>query len=116
MLFRSVLALCAGKEPPAWAVDALPSLPEVMHDADRRDKAVARAVIDLVECLVLRSHVGEIFVGTVIDLGNDRATVQLSEPPVIATLEADGLMLGARVRVRLTAVHPDQRRIEFVIA
>jgi exoribonuclease R len=111
-----VLALCAGTKPPPWCVDALPALPDLMHDADRRDKAVARAAVDLVECLVVRTHVGETFAGTVIDVNDDRATVQLSAPPVIATLDTDGLALGSRVEARLVAVHLEERRVEFAVA
>jgi len=108
-----VLALCADQEPPSWARDSLPALPGLMQDADRREKAVERAVVDLVECLVLRTHVGQTFPGTVIDVDDDRATVQLTAPPVIATLATDGLALGAPVEVRLAAVSLEARRVEF---
>jgi exoribonuclease R len=111
-----VLALCAGQHSPAWATDALPALPEVMQDADRRQKAAARAVVDLAECLVLRRYVGRTFKAAVIDVEGDHTTVLLDDPPVIAAFEADGLELGASVELRLMAVDLDVRRLEFSLA
>lgn len=111
-----VLALCSDTAPPSWARDALPLLPEAMQDANRHQKAVERAVVDLVECLVLRAHVGQTFTGAVIDADEDRATVQLTTPPVIATLSADGLELGSQVEVRVDAVDLDTRRVEFSVS
>jgi exoribonuclease R len=108
-----VVALCADEQPPAWATESLPELPDIMQDADRRQKAAARAVVDLAECLVLRTHVGQTFTGAVIDVEGDHATVLLKDPPVIAALEVDGLVLGTPIELRLAAVDLDARRLEF---
>lgn len=111
-----VLALCANQQPPGWATGALPELPDIMQDADRHQKAAARAAIDLAECLVLQAHVGQSFAAAVIDVEGDHATVLLKDPPVIAALEADGLALGASVDLQLVAVDLDARRPEFSLA
>lgn len=111
-----VLAECSGTAPPAWAVSALASLPDLMGVASRRAAAVERAVLDLVECVVLHPHVGEVFAATVIDLDGDRATVQLSAPPVLAGMPSGGLALGAAIEVRLDAVHLEERRLELAVA
>ncbi|MSO79705.1 MAG: RNB domain-containing ribonuclease, partial [Acidimicrobiia bacterium] len=108
-----VLALCAEQQPPAWATEPLADLPEIMQDADRRQKGAARAVVDLAECLVLRAHVGQTFMGAVIDVEGDHATVLLSDLPVIAALDVDDLVLGASVELQLAAVDLDARRLEF---
>jgi exoribonuclease R len=110
-----VLAQCAGREAPTWVRESIAELPEVMQDANRRAVMVERAVVDLAECLVLRRHVGEVFPATVIDLDGDRATVQLTKPPVLATLPSIQLTLGAQVDVRLDAVQVDERRVELAI-
>jgi exoribonuclease R len=87
-----------------------------MQDANRRAASVERAVIDLVECLVLRERVGEVFAANVIDLDDDRATVQMMDPPVLAAVASAGLELGAAVDVRLAAVNVETRRIELAVA
>jgi exoribonuclease R len=110
-----VLALCADEQPPAWAAESLPELPDIMQDADRRQKAAARAVVDLAECLVLRTHVGQTFIGAVIDVEGDHATVLLKDPPVIAALDVDGLVLGAPIELRLAAADLDTRRLKFAL-
>lgn len=111
-----VLALCAQHAPPAWATDALPALPDAMQAGARRAGAVERAVVDLVEALVLRTHVGEEFQGAVVDLEGTRATVQLTRPAVIATIGSAGLRLGDDVTVRLNAAIPETRTVEFALA
>jgi len=44
------------------------------------------------------------------------ATVQLRTPPVRARCEADGLLLGARIDVRLVTADPATRTLLFVPA
>ena len=48
-----VLAVAGGYPPPAWAVEALPRLVEVMPRSDRHAGAVNRACVDAVETEVL---------------------------------------------------------------
>jgi exoribonuclease R len=108
-----VLAVSAGREPPGWAVDGLSGLPELMQDATRRSKAVERAVVDLVEAVLLRRHVGSPLCGTVVDLEDHRATVQLHEPPVVARVDvgASAVALGSEVEVRVVAADPSTRQV-----
>jgi exoribonuclease R len=110
-----VVALCAGIEPPGWAVQALDELPLVMDHASQRDNTLHRAIIDYVEAMVLRSRVGDTFDVTVTNIDHRGAVVQLSDPAVLARLPADGLRLGEEVTVRLVAADPATRRLEFAL-
>jgi exoribonuclease R len=113
---EALVALCAGGPPPAWVTEALARLPETMADADRRSDAVEAAVINLMESVVLASQVGRTFPATVIDFGHDRATVQLRDPPVVATIDEGGVALSDRIEVRLARADPYERQVKFELA
>jgi len=106
-----VVARSAGGEPPGWAVDGLHALPEVMEAADRHAAAVERTVIDLVEAIVLRRFLGARIRGTVVDVHDEHANVQLADPPVIASVEGVDGALGADIEVEVRAAEPATRRI-----
>jgi exoribonuclease R len=114
------LALFSGASVPDWAGAALPKLPDVMADTDRVASAAERAALDLTEAVLLAGRVGEEFDAAVLDL-DDRpkrvpgGMIALDEPPVRARCEGD-LPLGERIRVRLVAADPGQRRILFTRA
>ncbi|WP_130013626.1 RNB domain-containing ribonuclease [Serinicoccus sediminis] len=94
-------ALCAGREVPAWAREALPGLPEVMEETGRRARAVDRACLTAVEAAVLSDRVGQDFAAVVVDgVDGGRVLVQLVDPPVsdVATGTAP---LGSAVTVRV---------------
>jgi exoribonuclease R len=107
------LALSEGATPPAWATDALPALPKLMADADRRAGELERACVDLTEAWLLSGREGGEYDAVVVEAGQDRATVVLAEPAVRATCEGGPLPLGARVRVRLREADTDKRRVRF---
>jgi exoribonuclease R len=108
------LALHAGTAVPDWARTALPRLPEVMQRTDQTANAAERGAIDLVEALLLRDRVGEVFDATVLEV--DPTTVALDDPPVRARCVDNGVELGARVRVRLVESDPDRRKVRFGLA
>ena len=110
-----VLALTAGSEPPAWAVDALPQLVDVMPRADHRAGAVDRACIDAIEVEILSGHVGETFAATVVDRHSKGVVVLLVDVPVVATVPGDRRPLGAAVSVRLEALDPTARTSTFAL-
>ncbi len=107
-----VLAIANGDVPPAWAVDALPRLVDVMPRADRHAGSVDRACIDAVEVAVLGPHVGSTFPATVVDRHRRGMVVLLAEVPVVATVPGDR-PLGESVTVRLDALDPVARVPEF---
>jgi len=109
------LAVCAGSAVRDDVLAALPQLPELMTDAGRRQSALERATLDLVEALVLSSRVGEEFDATVVEVARDRdrGVVQLVDPAVRAPVAGPRLALGARLTVRLEAADPVSRTVLF---
>ncbi|MFI0373933.1 RNB domain-containing ribonuclease [Actinomadura sp. 1N219] len=109
------LALAAGRPVPGWAREALPELPEVMQRALRRAADIDHACVDLVEALLLRDHVGDVFDAVVVDVSADRSggRVQLVSPPVFGRCDGAALPLGEQVRVRLEEADPARRRVRF---
>ncbi|MEU0083559.1 RNB domain-containing ribonuclease [Streptomyces sp. NPDC006274] len=115
------LAAVAGHEPPEWVSAALEALPAEMAVGSRRGNTVERECVDLLEAVVLRDRVGELFDAVVVDLkDNDPSagTVQLEDPAVVARIDGDGtpLPLGERLRVRLTAADPARAKVRFTPA
>lgn len=92
------LALCAGREAPAWALEALAWIGDAMAAGVGRARRVDAACVDAVESAMLAPHVGEVFEG----IGLDAQTVQLSEPAVVARC-AGSVEPGRRHRVRLVS-------------
>jgi exoribonuclease R len=113
------VALCAGKAPPAWVLEALPGLPETMADSDRRAARYERAVIDLAESLALAGRVGERFGATIVDVDPRdprKGEVMLRDLAIEARVEgSDALPLGDTVAATLVQADPRSRRIAFRI-
>jgi exoribonuclease R len=110
-----VLALAAGAEPPAWALAALDEMPQRMAEATRRARDAERAAVDHMEAVLLAPRIGQDFDGVVTDVRDDRATVQVADPAVVAPLDGDGVEPGTRVRVRLTQADPLARKVRFTL-
>lgn len=109
-----VVSHLAGVPTPGWALQVLDSLPEIMDETGRRAAAVSRAVVDLVEAVVLSPLVGQVLGATVVDLDDDdHVTVLLRSPAVIARFHSSGYTLGEAVDVRLVATDPVARRVEL---
>lgn len=113
-----VIAHCAGRTAPSWALDALDELPSLMGAARSRDRNLERAIVDYVEAVVLEPRVGQTFdaVVTDVDTERDRGRIQLQDPAVVARLPAAGLDLGDRVRVELLDADPNARQVRFALA
>ena len=108
-----LLALCADREPPEWAVSALDDLPSIMGRCRQRESALDRAAVDLVEAIVLTDRVGDTFSALVMDVGDASAQIKIDVPPIIASVPADGLRLGDQVELRLLEADPTQRLVRF---
>lgn len=111
-----VLAAQAGERPPAWVLDALPGLPELMDSAHHHERALERAVVDFLEAAVLAPRVGEEFPAMVTGAGRGRATVQLREPAVLASVDDASLAPGTEVRLRLDVADLVARTVTFSLA
>ncbi len=115
------VAAVAGREPPAWAVSALETLPEEMAEGSRRANAVERACVDLAEATLLRDRIGELFDAVVVDVKENEptvGTVHLEDPAVVARIAGGDaeLPLGERLQVRLTQADPGRAATEFTPA
>lgn len=110
-----LLAVLAGDEPPQWAVEALTELPSLMGKARQRESSLERALLDMAEVLTLENHVGEVFDSVVVDVSppRDKATVQITEPAIVAGLPIGSLELAEQVKLKLTATDRDSRSISL---
>lgn len=107
-----VLAICADAAPPEWAMALLPELPSIMGRTRQREQALERAVVDFMEAMMLEDALGHVFDAVVVNHRGDEAIIQLADPAVIATIHPKP-QLGQEIRVRLLAVDPAARRVEF---
>jgi exoribonuclease R len=105
---ETVLALHDGRDVPAWCREALPTLPERMAEADHRSREYERAILDYVEAMTLRTHVGEAFDA----VATSKDTVQVADPAVRARVTTD-VRPGDRLRVKLVEADPASRRVRF---
>ena len=120
---RFGLLVCAaleeGREVPQWVTDALPTLPQIMAETDRRANAVERASADAVEAAVLRDDVGEVFDAVVVDRvrrgTGSELVVQVLDPAVIARAEGTE-RLGSRVEAELTVAEVETSTVRFAVA
>ena len=112
-------ALCAGTEVPAWVLDGMDAIPEVMRDSGRKSHAYENAVLNLVEALTLRSQVGESFEGVVLEVEHDderKGTVMIREPAVEAPVTSTSpLPVGEDVTLTLAEADPTTRKVRFTL-
>ncbi len=100
---------------PDWVAEALPALPAVMDESDRRAKKYERGTIDLVEAMVLAPHLGQTFTGTVleVDTEDDYGVLQLPDPAVEAKVKGGDLVLGQQIPATLVSADLLAGKVEF---
>ena len=113
---EATLAVASGQPVPDSTQAAFEKLPDVMQKADGLSGQIARAVIDLAEAVTLEDREGQTFAAVVTDIDQRGARIQLSDPPVVARLKADGLKPGDEIMVMLDKSDPTDRRVDFSIA
>jgi len=111
------VGVCAGAEVPAWALSALPQLPETMERSNRRAQQYEAGIISTIEAAVLERRVGDTFEAVVVEVDHDDSggTVQLIEPAVTASCKGR-LPLGERVLARLVLADVVKRQVRFELA
>jgi len=107
------LAICEKRPVPDWVREALPSLPDIMKESDRRASKADRTCIDQAEVWALSGRVGESFDAVVMHADREGGEVAVLEPPVIARCRGAGLPEGAQVSVRLSDVDEVRREVQF---
>ncbi len=110
------LAAHEGRRPPGWVLAALEDLPEIMGSTRRRERGFERAIVDLVETIVLGCRIGEEFPAVVVDRHKDKTTVMLREPAIVSRA-ANGrhAQLGDQVIVRVAGADPATRKVELEV-
>lgn len=109
-----VLAHCAGRPAPEWALEALEDLPAIMQVARQRDGALERASVDYVETVLLRNSIGAEFDGIVLSHARKGAKVQLRDPAVLASIKEQP-PVGDEVRLRLDSIDDEARQVRFSV-
>jgi exoribonuclease R len=87
-----------------------------MNRADAKAAQVDAAVLELAEAVVLTGRAGDIFGGTVTDIDERGARIQLADPAVITRIPVNGLAVGDSVRLRLQEADPTRRVARFALA
>ena len=113
---EAALAIANGQAVPDRASAAFQILPEVMNRAEAKAGQVDSAVLELAEAVVLADRVGETFAGTVTDIDQRGARIQLADPAVLTRIPSNGAAVGDPVRLRLDEVDPARRLSRFSIA
>ena len=112
-VIEAALAVGGDRDVPDDIAAAFEALPETMDRANARAAQVDRAALDLAEAVVLEGHEGETFGAVVTDEDDRGARIQVSEPAIVARVAAHRIDPGDPVRVKLVAVDPDTRSVEF---
>lgn len=113
---EAALAVVNGREVSADVAAAFERLPDVMNRADSKAAQVDAAVLELAEAVVLAGHVGESFEGTVTDIDERGARVQIGRPAVTTRIAVNGLSVGETVSLRLEEADPVRRLARFSLA
>lgn len=115
-VLETVLAIANGRPVPAATEQAFARLPAVMSRAAARDARIEREVINLAETAMMAHLKGSRFHATVTDVRGDKASLQLRDLPVIASLAAPGSFPGEDLEVVLTHADPAHRTLTFIPA
>ncbi len=112
-VLEAALAVAGGRAVPDDVAAAFDRLPAVMERSESREGQVEAAVLDLAEAVLLGGRVGELFDAVVVDEDSRGPLIQLTDPAVLARVEAHRVDPGDAIRVRLTGVDVDSRRVQF---
>ena len=113
---EAALAIANGRAVPDSVGSAFERLPDVMNRADARAGQVDAAVLELAESVVLSGQEGETFDGTVTDIDERGARIQIAQPAIVTRIATNGLAIGAAVRLRLDEADPARRLSRFSLA
>lgn len=111
-VIEAVLAVVEGRSVPDEVVAAFETLPAAMARGEQVANRADRLALDLAEAALLSGRVGEVFDAVVIDEGEWGVEVQIADPAVIVRTSAHRVDPGDDIRVRVTDVSVDDRRVE----
>ncbi len=110
---EAALAVANGREVDSAIAAAFDRLPDTMNRADAKASQVDAAVLELAEAVMLAGHVGELFEGTITDVDERGARVQIGRPAVTTRIAANGLNVGETVSLQLAEADPSRRLTRF---
>ena len=111
-----LLAIGADEEPPAWALEGVLEMPEVMAGARRKERSLDRAILDFAEAMIMAPRRGERFRAVVTTERRDGlVAIQISDPAVATLLEAD-VEPGDEIVVTVVDADPSTRRVRLRLA
>jgi exoribonuclease R len=105
-------SICRDAPVPDRVRHELPALLAIMASSDRLADAVERACGVALNAAALQHRVGEIFGGTVVDVSDGGALVQLRDPLILAPVVGE-CAPGSEVTVRLVEANVVLRRVGF---
>jgi exoribonuclease R len=109
----AVLALANGQDVPDDVESAFERLPVAMAEGEQRANRADRAALDLAEAVVLDGCEGQLFDAVVTDEDDRGARIQITDPAIVARVDARHVDPGDQVRVRLVAAEPEHRTVRF---
>jgi exoribonuclease R len=109
-------AVSQGREVPPDLRAALPDVPALMVESDRRTRAAERACADATEAAVLHGREGEEFRAVVVDHTDKGMEVQLVDVPVLARVTGERASLGSEIAARLESADVRAGTVAFVRA
>ena len=107
-------AVSQGRQVPDAVRAALPEVPVLMQESDRRARAAERECADATEAAVLTGREGEVFRAVVVDHTEKDMEVQLVDVPVLTRVAGDRAPLGAELSARLESADVSAGRMVFV--
>ncbi|GEE03419.1 ribonuclease R [Gordonia spumicola] len=107
---ETCLAIAAGQEPPAWVLDALPTLPKIMASSDATASAAERRSVEATEAVVLADQIGARFDAVVMrdGHGDKPAEVFIASPAIIGACD-DAPAAGSQCTVEVIEADPAVR-------
>jgi exoribonuclease R len=111
-----VLALCARRAVPDWALEALPALPDLMDAGRRREAAADSMALDLVEAAILSGRIGDVVTGVVLSRTKSHVVAQIRDPAVITRVDAPRRVRpGQQINLRVVSADIPSRRVGFTL-
>ena len=112
-VIEATLQIAAGQSVSDDLAAAFQRLPDVMAKAEAKADQIDREVLNLAEAVALEGREGTRFSAVVTDIDERGARIQLSDPPAIARVEAEGAMPGDSMIVELVSVDVVHRQVRF---
>jgi len=112
---EATLAVVNGQPVPDVVTAAFQRLGDIMNKADSKAGQVDSAVLELAEAVALAPCVGKTFDGTVTDIDQRGARIQIRDPAVVTRVAANGTGVGESIRLRLDEADPSRRLTRFSV-